>query len=182
MIKKSILYIYVILVLNACNCSKISEKKDYNQANNFSTIELKSECPDDGICTLKIYENKGLSIKTDNTGKIYYEFEENKELNVIHFEYKRNVPDDLQDASYREEIVFELKNSISEINLENSDLKTAKVIFGKHCFCRNDAGFHLVNEGKLKVFQNNGNLTFELNFKVNTVSNHVVSEIRGILK
>ena len=85
------------------------------------------------------------------------------------FEYSRNVPEGLQDGSYREEVVFEVNNSISSVHLQNIELGQLKMLYGRHCFCKGYAGYFFIKEGNLIMSQKNGVVGFDLDFKIKEV-------------
>lgn len=148
-----------------------SSKSDALQKNiaSLSLNELASICPDDGKCTLRLLPHKELVIKADEFGKIYFDTIASKSTNVVLFEYSRNVPEGLQDGSYREEVVFEIDNSISSVHLQNIELGQLKMLYGRHCFCKGYAGYFFVKEGNLIMSQKNGVVGFDLDFKIKEV-------------
>jgi hypothetical protein len=73
------------------------------------------------------------------------------------------------DGQHREEIVFEINNSDSKITLSDKNLQDSKMLFGRHCFCRGQAGYYKVNEGTLNLQNTNGVITVDLDFKVTKV-------------
>ena len=70
-----------------------------------------SPCPSDGVCTTEILKNKSLVIKTDEFGSTYTQTIDSETTSVIVYQYNRIVKGDLQDAGYREEIIFEINNN-----------------------------------------------------------------------
>lgn len=162
------------ILISSCNCMKDSnENSDLKEAKTILT----SNCPEDGVCRLEIYKNKTIQLKKDGIGKLYYNLIDSESKSVVYFEYSRNVPKDLQDASYREEIVFEIDNNSTSQNLLNTDLKNVKMLFGKHCFCRSEAGYYNVNNGNLNYNYINNELKFNLTFKIPEVSSQVITSI-----
>lgn len=170
--KTSLLLIFA--VLSSCKCVKETPKSQENMASK----EIQVNCPDDGVCKFKVLNNKTIEIKSYETGKIYYSLAESDTKSVVHFEYSRNVPEDLQDASYREEILFEIDNSTqTSTKLSDSSLKQTQMIFGKHCFCRGEAGYYNVYKGNLEYQYFNENLDFTLDFTIPEISNQVITRI-----
>lgn len=165
-------YLPIILFFASCKCKKdtITENSE-TKSNQVSNLEnmIKSTNPEDGKCTTEIFRNKSLDIKTSELGAIYYDKIDNLETSVILYKYERNVPKDVQDASYREEIVFEINNSDKELNLKNEDLQKTKMLFGRWCYCKGTTGNYVINDGKLHLTQKNEQVKFDLEFKNNKV-------------
>lgn len=133
------------------------------------TSKVEMFCPEDGECTTTILKNKSLKIKKDETNQLYYQTEDNLNTSVIHFEYNKKVPEGLQDGNYREEILFEINNSDSKLELENLSLNSVKMIYGRHCFCRGQAGYFFVQNGKLTLNKTSKEVAFNLEFTITEV-------------
>lgn len=170
---KAIILSFIFFILS-CNCM---DRANGGKKTNEITRILSSNCPDDGICKLELHKNKTIQIKKDNIGKLYYNLVDSEKKSVVYFEYSRNVNKDIQDASYREEILFEIENNTSLKELTNNDLKQANMLFGKHCFCRSEAGYYIVHNGSLNYNYIMNELKFNLTFKIPEVSNHVITNI-----
>jgi hypothetical protein len=123
--------------------------------------KLESECPQDGTCTIEILENKSIDVKQDEFGSIYYTIEENLNKKVIKYIYKRTVKEDLQDAGYREEIVFEIDVNLKNKTFLNDEIQETKMLFGRFCFCRGQTGNYKVNNGRLVINDNSISLDFK---------------------
>jgi len=160
---KKLLFIPLALGLSFCNCQKAAVAATPAK----STIE--STCPENGVCTIKIQKGKSMIVKTDEFGSVYYTLEDNSAKSVIVYEYKRNVEKGLEDGQHREEIVFEINNSDTKLSLSNENLQSTKMLFGRHCFCRGQAGYYKVFEGNLNLQNNRGTIAVDLDFKVNKV-------------
>ncbi|MFN7013096.1 MAG: hypothetical protein ACK4ON_02375 [Bacteroidia bacterium] len=165
MIKQAVLLLSFLSL--SCNCTK-------NQVNDIVAAEtVNTSCPSDGKCTTILIENKSLNIKTDEIGATYYELTDNSKTSIIKFEYNKTVDTTLQDNNYREEILFEIPNKFNEINLENDELESVKMLFGKHCFCRGQAGVYAIRKGKLNVIKQNNKISFNLEFEVPNIDHKI---------
>lgn len=107
---------------------------------------VESPCPE-GDCTFEVLKDKALNIQTDGTGMPYYSLEDMQGKVVVLYTYDRLAPKDVEDAEYKETIVFETDTNFS--NLNNANPKDVKMLFGVQCFCRGKAGFYRVNEGTI---------------------------------
>lgn len=161
-----ILIFSFLTIISSCKSNKTNIT---TQSKEFSIAKLESDCPSDGNCRIKIEKNKQLLLKSDYIGKLYYELMNDTSKSVVIYEYSRNTPKDLQDASYREEIIFEIPNNTNQIDFIDSELGNLKMLFGRHCFCRGQAGYYPVKQGKINLINENNNIRFSLQFTVNDV-------------
>jgi len=123
--------------------------------------EIESPCPDNGNCSFEILQNKSIEMKIDGIGKMYYELADNPEKSVYLYKYSNKIEDPtLQDAGYREEILFEIYNKTADFSFSGTQLQSTKMIFGVFCFCRGKAGYYKVNEGK--ILKQNNTLSVEI--------------------
>jgi len=163
---KKLFLIPVAVVVSFC-----SSKKDIvkNSEENKPVSKIESNCPSDGACTIETFKGKSLVVKQDEFGSTYTQLKDNPETTVIQYQYNRNVKGDLQDANYREEVLFEIKNTDNHLTLSGSDLQQTKMLFGRFCFCRGQTGYYKIEEGNLKLTQKENNINFTLDFTVNKV-------------
>lgn len=164
--------LWMFLFLGSCNSNK-SVVKTYD----LKIANAISNCPENGICTLQLLQNQELILQRDAIGKIFYTTLPNPRTSIIVYEYSKKVPEGLQDASYREEIIFEIENASSDLHLTNAALGQTKMLFGRHCFCKGYAGYFFVQEGSLEVVKNKSDLSFRLDFKMDEVP-QVITKIK----
>jgi len=144
-----IILVPIAFMLFSCG----AKKNDAIQA--LKTPHLESPCANDGNCSFEIIPQKSIEIKTDGFGKIYYELADHPEKIVYRYNYSDKVEDStLQDAGYREEIIFEADSKTAAFSYEGKNIQLTKMIFGVFCFCRGKAGYYKVNDGKV---MKNGN-------------------------
>lgn len=166
---KKIAIPFLAVLYFSCHSSKNAPKT--------APVTINSSCPEDGICDFEILPNKSIEIKTDSFGKIYYKLTENTDSEVYHYNFSEKATDTtLADASYREEILFELKKN-SEVNLSNEKLQETKMLFGVFCFCKGKAGYYTVNKGFLSKTKDQVKLTIS-----DVVSNQKTKQISGKIK
>ena len=138
-------------------------------AESSKITSIESVCPENGVCTIQLFKNKSLVVKTDDFGSTYYQMIENIDTSVIQYQYDRTVEDGLQDGQHREEILFEINNSTTALKLQDADLQKTKMLFGRHCFCKGQAGYFKIEEGTLFLENKNKVISFELDFKTDKV-------------
>ncbi len=172
---KKLFLIPLALGLSFCHCQKAAVAATPTK----SSIE--SVCPENGVCTIQIQKGKSMAVKTDEFGSIYYTTEDNANKSIIIYEYKRNVPEGLQDGQHIEEIVFEINNSDTTLSLKDENLQNTKMLFGRHCFCRGQAGYFKVTEGNLNLEKNKGIINVDLDFKV-TKAPQLYTSVKATIK
>ena len=159
-------FLFVLALLIAVGCGS---KKPATAA---LAINLQSECPTNSDCSIEVFQNKTLLVKQDEFGSLHYTIEDDSQKKVIRYTYSKKVKGNLQDAGYREEIIFELAN-FDPIKLGPSSLQNAKMLFGRFCFCRGQTGYYKVTEGTFEI----ENQIATLQFKVPEVP-QITNEIR----
>lgn len=147
------------LLLLSCATQKQSDIID---------VPLQKECPLDGLCTLSVFNNKQLILLKDGLGGLYYDIKENEGTTVIHYQYNKTTQANLQDGHYREDVLFEIKNTTTSLNITDSELQQIKLIFGRHCFCKGQTGYFPINKGCLQLYQQTS-FAFDLEFETDKV-------------
>lgn len=169
---RKIALLLVLLSVLSCKCKKVAAQ---------TTAVITSECPKDGTCTIQLSRNKSMVVKKDEFGSVFYTLEESTSKSVVQYTYKKTVKGDIQDANYREEIIFEIDNDTENINLSDVALENTQLIFGRFCFCRGQTGYYKINQGKLTVTKNANEKVVDLNFKTDSVPqiiHHVAFSIK----
>ncbi|WP_447635717.1 hypothetical protein [Flavobacterium microcysteis] len=143
--KKYLLLPMIGLVVSCC-----STKTSQATTSNSKKTRIESSCPEKGVCTFEILQNKSMNVKTDGTGKMYYELEENPDKVVFFYKYSDKIKDTtLKDAGYREEIVFEMNKDYTDFSFSDKGIQSTKMLFGVFCYCKGKAGNYKVNKGSL---------------------------------
>jgi hypothetical protein len=150
---KKIIALFLFGLLFSCNAQK-------NVSSAVPT--LTSECPKDGTCEVEILKNKQLILHYDDFGGMYYDIKDQEGTTVIHYQYNKTTQANLQDGHYREDIIFEIKNSDKSLNLTDSALQQTKLIFGRHCFCKGQTGYFKIEKGRLNLSSKKDEIHFDL--------------------
>jgi hypothetical protein len=175
---KKLLVLPLFSILLFCNIKKNSVEKveDTVKSEPVSVTIKKSNCPENGKCTVEIFRNKSLNILKDDLGSTYYKFIDTDKTSVIKYKYDRNPPKDgLKDGNYSEEVIFEINNSDTKMAFLDTDLQKTKMLFGRFCFCRGQTGYYKVNSGNLKLEQKNNEVQYNLDFKITEVPQIITS-------
>lgn len=166
--------VFFSLLFTSCNCIIPLNEKSVEK-------KIISSCPSEGKCSTNLIDNKSLEIKTDPTGAIYYELIDNLKSSVIKYEYDEARDTTLQDNAYKEEVLIEIPNEFKEINSKKSELNSVKMIFGKHCFCREQAGIYIIKNGKINSKNKNNNTFLTIEFSIPNID-HKINKITLYLK
>jgi hypothetical protein len=150
---------FLLLVLTSC-CSK--------KSNTQTDILKNTNCPKDGVCTIKILKNKAITLNPEND-KLEYILVDNSEKTVVQYEFKKNMEQSDYDGGYREEVIFEIDSDEYDEKLTNTELQQTKMLYGRFCNCRGQTGLYRVINGTLKCTNDGDDVNFELNFKINEV-------------
>jgi hypothetical protein len=167
---RKIALLFVLFSVLSCKCKKATTQQ--------TTVSITSESPKDGACTVQLLKNKSIIVKKDEFGSTYYTLEDSDSKNVVQYTYKRTVKGDLQDANYREEIIFELNNQTDNLTLSDATLENTQLLFGRFCFCRGQTGYYKINQGKLTVTDGK---VIDLNFKTNEVP-QIINHVSFLMK
>ena len=157
-------YLYVIIIcflISSCNANqKVLIVKEVDKTISF--------CPDDGVCTFEVLQNKSLKVLQDEFANLYPEIYEGNKI-ILKFQYKRKEIPNTLDSSYSEFIYLELDPNNLMLELENLQLQEVKLLFARLCFCRGQTGYYKVKNGKLSITKKNNNYQFNLEFKIDEV-------------
>ena len=162
----------LILVLSFSCCGKkikTTQPMSYN---------LESDCPTDGTCKITIYPNEKLEIVTDKTGAIYYKKIADNNSTIFHFQYTRTAEEGVQDGQYQEEVLFEYSNANLPLHITDQSLQSTKMLFGRHCFCKGQAGYFVVKSGSLNLNQSKAKTTLDLQFQIAEVP-QIIRQLQG---
>ena len=149
-----------VLVLFA-SCSSIKNTV-------LPVANLTSICPKDGDCKVEVFDRKSMLVKTTETSSLYYELEENPAKKVVKYTYNRKVKGDIQDASYREEIIFEINSNAEESNFVDVSLQDVQLLFGRFCYCKGQTGYYKIESGSLRISKNKEMETTQINLTLKT--------------
>ncbi len=157
--KKSIFILIAASLLTACQSQQGMEK---------NSVTVTSSCPKDGECTVEVFKNKSMLIEKDQYGNLFYKVVDNPNRNVIKYEYNRIVKDTmLQDAGYREEIVFETDSKFQAIS--EKDPNQMNILFGRFLFSRENTGYFVVEDKNLSISKKGKKAILDLQFKLKNV-------------
>jgi len=146
---KNIVYFFLIICFSSCNPLK-----------NFQEFPA---CPEDYVCAAEIIKDSSLKIKEDTIGKTYINIYDDKNYDVVKYNYGYKGRPEISDDGYSEEIYFQIPKDDDEMELKNKELSKIKLIVAKNCFCK-EAGFEIINEGTFELKKVNDQYYIDLQF------------------
>lgn len=176
---KALYFLIPLFMVNACKTQ--TETVISSENTNMSQLENNvAGCPEEGTCTVVLHKNKSFVIKEDGTGAMYPEMMASENM-VVEYTYLKKGPEGTADGSYSETIHFEIPAATNSLSKENTSLSDVKLLYGKHCFCKGEAGYYPITDGKLVVKKSDQSVAFDLKFKIGRTS-QVVSHIKETVK
>jgi len=168
---KLLVFISAFLLIFSCktNCtidqSSKETKVEFTENTNGYT-------PNKENYSVTVTKNSSLTIKEDTTGKDYPVIEKGENI-VVEFKYLEKGPEGTADGDYSETLHFEVPNSANKISLKDADLQNVDLLYGKHCFCKGEAGYYKVINGQLLIIKTEKELSFDVSFTINETSQKV---------
>ncbi|MDC8001491.1 hypothetical protein POV26_10620 [Aequorivita todarodis] len=176
---KAFYFLIPLFMVNACKTQTgtvtSSENTTMEQMENKAT-----GCPEEGTCNVVVHKNKSLSIQKDGTGALYPQLVDGSNT-VVEYTYLNKGPEGTVDGDYSETIHFEIPANTKDLNKENTALSEVKLLYGKHCYCKGEAGYYPITNGKLVLEKNTQGIVFDLKFNVEKTS-QVVTHISEAVK
>ena len=161
---------FIVIVLSVLVSSCSSVKKEVAFKNDITNIEVNNDnCPNNGNCAIVIKKGS-YTIETDTTGAMYPLFTEG-DGELVEFTYEIPAKEGIADGNYKETVMFMIPKGLKGIMvLEDTSLSKLKLLLNKQCFCRGQAGYHFITQGRLAIKRNAKNeISFDLNYQVDGV-------------
>ena len=167
---KRLLLFVLLILLFACDAKK------QGATNINSTIAQLSSCPKQGNCSVKIFCNSAMDIKSDeNNENLHYELKTDNRKSIIVYSYVLTVPKGVMDGGLREEVVVEIENDANSGEIDFS-IQNSKALFGRFCYCKGYTGYYPIKKGILKTTKKDNVRRFDFNFEIAEVP-QVLKEI-----
>jgi hypothetical protein len=166
-VMKSTFLMSVFLIFISCgNKINLASKKE---------IIILKESPEnnESKVSVNIFNNSTLTIKEDSTGHLYPVVESGNNI-VVEYKYVEKGEEGIVDGDYSETLHFEISKNTKQLRLKDNQLTKVKALFGKHCFCKGEAGYYFINKGKFKVLKSDEEVYFDINFSVEGTSSKLM--------
>lgn len=153
-------YLFSFIVLFLISC-KPSQKANYIVCN--QTVSTTVNCPENGTCSLELIPNKSLEFKVDEFGNSYPVIT-NGDMVILKYTFKKKPVANVQDSNYTEIVYAEFNKKISELTLNDKELTSKKLYFGRLCYCKGETGYYPIKKGEFKLTKEAKN-TIKIDFK-----------------
>ena len=166
--------ILVLTFMLAFGCKTNNKAKDAVSAvaNNKDIVVAMDTCPEDGECQVALKNSATMTINEDSIGMEYPTIDKGDNM-VVRYTYLKKGPKGTADGDYSETLHFEIPANTTTLSLMDSDLQNVDLLFGKHCFCKGEAGYYKVTAGSLVLVKTENQLTFEISYSVAGTSHKI---------
>ena len=166
--------ILVLTFMLAFGCKTNNKAKDAVSAvaNNKDIVVAMDTCPEDGECQVALKNSATMTINEDSIGMEYPTSDKGDNM-VVRYTYLKKGPKGTADGDYSETLHFEIPANTTTLSLMNSDLQNVDLLFGKHCFCKGEAGYYKVTSGSLTLVKTENELTFDISYSVGGTSHKI---------
>ena len=166
--KLHILLFTLILAIGCKTNNKTPNTTDTNTTITDMVVSM-DDCPEGAECSVAIKNNASMTINEDTIGMKYPTIDAGENM-VVHFTYMKKGPEGTADGDYSETIHFEIPVNTSKLSLMDADLQNVGLLFGKHCFCKGEAGYYKVTKGSLVLVKTEKELTFDISYTIDETS------------
>ena len=158
--------VFLLLSCKAQNTNTLTKTKEFSS---------NTECPKEGDCSFELFSNSSINLVLREGTPSYTTIEKGNKT-VFKFSFKKNVDKRAVDGHYIEEVLAEFDGDISDLILENKELRKVNLILNRICYCKGSYGSYVVIKGKLSLKKIKKN-TYSLNmdFKVDEVPQVITS-------
>ncbi|MDA9341940.1 hypothetical protein N9Q84_03065, partial [Flavobacteriaceae bacterium] len=133
----------------------------------------------DGDVSVVISNHSNLNLKDDTIGAIYPVIASGNDI-VINFKYEEKSPEGTADGDYSETLHFEIPQNTTVLNLMDEELNNVKLLYGKECFCRGEAGYYKIKKGKIKIMKTESEIYFDIIFSIDETATKLVRVAQNI--
>ncbi len=172
-------FIIPLFLFQACK----TQTSNITSSENTTMQQMENKpngCPEEGNCSLVIHKNKTLKLQKDDIGALYPQILDGVNT-VVEYTYLKEGPEGTADGNYSETIYFEVPAGTENLSKENAALSDVNLLYGKQCFCRGEAGYYPVTNGKLLIEKSGQGIIFDLTFKIEKTS-QVLNHISEMVK
>lgn len=158
--KKIFALVAISLVAVSCNTTKGVESINWLG----KKVTLVSAMPENGKTTATRSFNKALNLNSYE--QLFPKAIYNPETVLVSYSYDRNKSaENVADDFYKEELFLEIPSKAFKNEYKDSELEQVKLVYGKHCYCKGEAGYFKINQGSLKINHSEKETKVKLTFK-----------------
>ena len=158
-------------------CCPMKSNETNSKINKNGIVEKQDfkNCPSDGHCTISIIKNKKIVIQKDEINGIYYTLEDNGTNSILKYTYLKQGHKDALDDNYTEEVSIPFEHTKTNLELKDAELKGKNILFGKHCYCKDEAGYYVIEKGKLFLSIKEDSYLLKFDFEVSNITQKISS-------
>lgn len=162
---KKLLTLLAFAALTSCSSTKGVTSTNWLGKN----VTVKSEVPENGTVTATREFEKGLNL--NGFQQLYPQPHYNPHAVLVQYEFNRNKSEqEYADDFYKEEIFMEIPAEAFKKEYKDADLEQVKLVYGKHCYCKGEAGYYKITEGTLNINHSDKQTKVKLTFKAPVTS------------
>lgn len=172
--KAIISIIFCVLFMFCCPIKNNEIHPDINKKGIVANQIFKN-CPSEGNCTISILKNKKIVVQRDEINGISYTLENDEVSSILKYSYNKQRLKDAVDDSYTEEVIIPFEHAKDNLELKDNELKQRNILFGKHCYCKGEAGYYLIEKGKLSLSVKEGVYLLQFDFEISNTTHKITS-------
>jgi len=165
----------VLAVIVSCSPTKGVESTNWLG----KKVTVISDAPENGKVTAIREFEKGLILNRYN--ELYPQTHFDPEKVLLEYSYTRKkAEENYADDFYKEEIFLEIPAQKFKKQYKDAELEQVKLVYGKHCYCKGEAGYFKITEGTLKVNHSEKQTKVKLTFKA--PSSSVIENVEFVVE
>src|SRR5690606_37844278 len=173
--KKMIALLAIAVVTVSCSTTKGVESTNWLG----KKVTMISVAPENGIVTATREFEKGLNLNGFN--ELYTHTHYDPEKVLVEYSFDRNKTEgNYADDFYKEELFLEIPAQKFKKQYKDAELEQVKLVYGKHCYCKGEAGYFKITEGTLKVDHSEKQTKVKLTFKA--PSSSVIENVEFVVE
>nr|WP_298006841.1 hypothetical protein [uncultured Flavobacterium sp.] len=142
-------------------------------------VTMISVAPENGKVTATREFEKGLNL--NGFKELYPQTHFDPEKVLVEYSFDRNKTEgNYADDFYKEELFLEIPAQKFKKQYKDDELEQVKLVYGKHCYCKGEAGYFKITEGTLKVDHSEKQTKVKLTFKA--PSSSVIENVEFVVE
>ncbi len=134
---------------------------------NADKIVFTAGCQAGVTCTGTIRQSTHIEISANEEEAYNYKLAEDDNTSVFILSFDRDIPKNVQDGQYREELVFEVPKGKMPVRMKLD--VSSKAVFGRFCYCKGSTGYYPINSGQLDIQMEGGQIKGHVSFQITKV-------------
>src|SRR5690606_4828586 len=173
--KKMIALLAIAVVTVSCSTTKGVESTNWLG----KKVTMISVAPENGKVTATREFEKGLNLNGFN--ELYPQTHVDPEKVLDEYSHDRiKTEGNYADDFYKEELFLDIPAQKFKKQYKVAELDQVKLVYGKHCYCKGEAGYFKITEGTLKVDHSEKQTKVKLTFKA--PSSSVIENVEFVVE